>query len=282
MKIGVIGNGFVGKATKILQCDKTQLLVYDINPDLCEPKGTTLKDICKCHLIFISVPTPMNKDGSCYLNIVESVVNDIKKITNLDDTCVVIRSTVPPGTSDRLNCYFMPEFLREKNFIEDFKNNNKWIFGIKNTKQDEYFKRYINQLFTNAFESRKINFNKTDFVLNSEAEMIKMFRNNFLTTKVSFCNEIYEFCSKRNINYEVVRRLGGEDRRIGLSHTMVPGPDGSFGYGGTCFPKDINSMLHEMKKEGMKSFVIQSVVDRNEEVDRSKKDWMSNKGRAVI
>ena len=77
MKIGVIGNGFVGKATKILQCDNTQLLVYDINPDLCEPRDTTLKDICKCHLIFISVPTPMNKDGSCYINIVESVVNDI-------------------------------------------------------------------------------------------------------------------------------------------------------------------------------------------------------------
>ena len=137
MKIGVIGNGFVGKATKILECNKNELLVYDINPDLCEPKGTTLKDISKCHLIFISVPTPMNKDGSCYLNIVESVVNDISQITNLDETCVVIRSTVPPGTSDRLNCYFMPEFLTEQNFVEDFKNNNKWIFGIKETCQGQ-------------------------------------------------------------------------------------------------------------------------------------------------
>ena len=282
MKIGVIGNGFVGKATKILECQKNELLVYDIDPKLCEPKGTTLQDICKCHLIFISVPTPMNKDGSCYLNIVESVVNDITKITNLDETCVVIRSTVPPGTSDRLNCYFMPEFLTEKNFVEDFKNNNKWIFGVKNTDQDQYFKRYINQLFLNAYESKKINFNNIEYVLNSEAEMIKLFRNNFLTTKVSFCNEVYEYCNKKKINYEVVRRLGGEDRRIGTSHTMVPGPDGSFGYGGTCFPKDINSMLHEMKKEGMESYILQAVIDRNEKVDRSKKDWMSDKGRAVI
>ena len=176
----------------------------------------------------------------------------------------------------------MPEFLTEENFLEDFKNNNKWIFGIKNTKQDILFKRYMNQLITNAFESNKITSNNIEYVLNLEAEMIKMFRNNFLATKVSFCNEMYEFCSKRNINYQVVRRLGGEDKRIGTSHTMVPGPDGSFGYGGTCFPKDINSMLHEMKQEGMTSYVIQSVIDRNEKVDRSKKDWMANKGRAVI
>ena len=76
----------------------------------------------------------MNKDGSCYLNIVNSVVDNIKNLTDLDKTEIVIRSTVPPGTSDNLNCYFMPEFLTEKNFVNDFKNNENWIFGLKNTK----------------------------------------------------------------------------------------------------------------------------------------------------
>ena len=111
MKIGVIGNGFVGKATNILKCDDVDIIMYDIDPDLCYPLGTSLKDICKTEIIFISVPTPMNKDGSCYLGIVEKVVENISKYVNLDEKLVVIRSTIPPGTSSRLNCYFIPEFL---------------------------------------------------------------------------------------------------------------------------------------------------------------------------
>ena len=80
MKIGVIGNGFVGKATNILNCNDVDITMYDINPELCYPIGTTLKDICKTEIIFISVPTPMNKDGSCYLGIVEKVVSNISEI----------------------------------------------------------------------------------------------------------------------------------------------------------------------------------------------------------
>ena len=122
--IGVIGNGFVGKATGILECKRVKLFKYDIVPELCFPLGTTLKDICnKCDIILVSVPTPMNKDGSCYLNIVESVVKDISNHVDLNKKIIILRSTVPPGTSDRLNCYFMPEFLTEKNYMYDFKNS---------------------------------------------------------------------------------------------------------------------------------------------------------------
>ena len=113
MIIGIIGNGFVGKATKHLACKNIKLLVYDINPSLCEPKNTKLEDLQKCDIIFVSVPTPMKKNGECYLGIVESVVNEINnKIKN--PPFIVIRSTVPPGTSDKFGCYFMPEFLTEK------------------------------------------------------------------------------------------------------------------------------------------------------------------------
>jgi len=86
MRIGIIGNGFVGKATKILECAKVQI-----------------RDICACDIIFISVPTPMNNNGSCYLKILESIITDISNLTDLNDTLVVIRSTVPPGTSEKLN-----------------------------------------------------------------------------------------------------------------------------------------------------------------------------------
>jgi nucleotide sugar dehydrogenase len=282
MKIGIIGNGFVGKATNILANEEVELVVYDINPELCIPKGTTLEELCQVDIIFISVPTPMNKDGSCHVGILECVVNDLKKIISLEEKLVVCRCTVPPGTCDRLGCYFMPEFLTEKNFEYDFINNEDWIFGLKNQEQDSIFKEKITQLINLSHQYKKIHYNTIHFVSNCEAEMVKLFRNNFLSVKISFCNEIEEFCTKKNINYENVRQLAVLDKRIGASHSFVPGHDGRRGYGGTCFPKDTNNLKHEMKQLGMKSYIIENTVNRNEEVDRAEKDWNDNKGRAVI
>ena len=282
MKIGIIGNGFVGKATCTLSCDQVELICYDINPDLCSPKGCTLEMITCCDLIFISVPTPMMKDGSCYLNILESVVSDLSKIKSLNDINVVIRSTVPPGTADRLNCFFMPEFLTEKNYLNDFKNCPEWIFGLKNNKQDELFKTKIQKLFELSKIANKIVSSKCEFLLNKEAEMVKLFRNTFLATKVSFCNEIYQYCQSENINYDNMIKLACNDSRIGHSHSKIPGPDGKMGFGGTCFPKDINNLLNLMNKNNVKSYILKNVIKRNQELDRNEKDWESNKGRAVV
>ena len=284
MKIGIIGNGFVGKATNILKNNEIDILVYDIDPNICVPLGTTLFDLTnECDIIFISVPTPMNKDGSCHLNILISVLEEINKLVNLDEKLIVLRSTIPPGTSSQLNCYFMPEFLTEKTFEQDFINNEQWIFGLKNIKkQDDIFKEKISDLFNLAYKHNKIKYNNLFFVSNDEAEMIKMFRNNYLSTKISFCNEMEEFCRLKNINYENVRQLATLDKRIGSSHTFVPGHDGKRGYGGTCFPKDTNSLKYEMEKSGMTSYIVKATVERNENVDRLGKDWNDNKGRAVI
>ncbi len=282
MKIGIIGNGFVGKATNILKNDNVELIIYDIDPKLCNPIGTSLNDICNTDIVFISVPTPMNSDGSCHIGILQSVVNNIKNICNLDENLIVIRSTVPPGTSDDLNCYFMPEFLTEKNFVNDFINNQHWIFGLKGKSQDSIFIEKMSELFNLSYQAEKIKFNNLHFVTNKEAEMIKLFRNNYLSVKVGFCNEIAEFCDKKDINYENVRKLAVLDPRIGESHSQVPGHDGRKGFGGTCFPKDTNNLKCEMKKAGMKSYIIENVVERNENVDRPEKDWNSNKGRAVV
>lgn len=282
MKIGVIGNGFVGKATSTLACKDVELLCYDLNPDLCNPIGCTLKMITCCDLVFISVPTPMKKDGSCHLKIVESVVESISKIKSLNNMCVIIRSTVPPGTSDRLNCFFMPEFLTEKNYLEDFKKCPQWIFGLKGNEHDSLFKQKIHKLFHLSYINKKISSEKCKFLLNKEAEMAKLFRNTFLATKVSFCNEIYDYCKSENINYNNMIQLACADSRIGHSHCMVPGHDGMKGFGGTCFPKDINNLLNLMKKNNVKSYIIENVINRNEEHDRHEKDWESNKGRAFV
>ena len=88
----------------------------------------------------------------------------------------------------------MPEFLTEKNYIDDFIHNKNWVFGLLNEYTDEYFKTTITRLFNLAFENDKIKHNNLNFLTNKEAEMVKMFKNCFLSTKVSFCNEIYQFC----------------------------------------------------------------------------------------
>lgn len=280
MKIGVIGNGFVGKATQILGCADIELAIYDIDPALCSPPGLTIDKMSDCEVIFISVPTPMQENGECFLGIVKTVVQQ------LDDSnyrgLKVLRSTVPPGTSDTLGCHFMPEFLTEKNFKEDFRNNKLWIFGLCQDKDVTADKVVLGKLIELAHQKERITSGRTLFLTNKEAEMTKMFRNTFLATKVSLCNEFAQFCALKGINYENVRVAATDDDRIGASHTMVPGPDGRKGFGGTCFPKDTGSMVHEMKKSGMIPYVLEAAQTRNVQVDRPEKDWETDHGRAVV
>jgi nucleotide sugar dehydrogenase len=282
MKIGIIGNGFVGKATNQLKCKDIDILSYDINPDFCYPKGLTLNGMIDCEIIFISVPTPMDKDGSCHLNIVRSVLHDLQNVSY--NGFIVLRSTVPVGTSDELKCYFMPEFLTEKNYVYDFIHNKDWIFGKLglDEEKDLTFESKIRELFHLAIKNDCIKYNNLHFLTNKEAEMVKMFRNCFLSVKVSFCNEIYEFCQKKGVNYENMRRVAANDDRITHSHTAVPGHDGKRGFGGTCFPKDTSSLNYEMKKSGMNPYIMKAAIERNETVDRPEKEWMEDKGRAFV
>jgi UDP-glucose 6-dehydrogenase len=115
---------------------------------------------------------------------------------------------------------------------------------------------------------------------NKEAAMVKYFRNTFLATKIAFCNEIYNFCSVRGIDYATMIAVAADDSRISKSHTSVPGHDGHFGFGGTCFPKDISSLRVQMKDYDIPHYVIDAVIRRNDTIDRTEKDWMNDIGRA--
>lgn len=282
MSFGIIGNGFVGKATQLLKSNKHTMKIYDIDPEKCSPQNITLADLEDCRIIFVAVPTPSNPDGSCHLEIVRSVIENIRALNIRAH--IVIRSTVVIGTSDELDCYFMPEFLTEKNWADDFYQCSNWIFGLRKGTEEanQDFISAITDLINDAQEEENIKYNKITFVPNKEAEMIKYYRNTFLAIKVSYSNEIHEFCSKNNIDYETVRHVATEDRRIGSSHTAVPGPDGRFGFGGTCFPKDTHSLLHQFETAGIKSYILKSAVQRNNEHDRPESDWKSDIGRAFI
>lgn len=288
LTFGIIGNGFVGQATKMLKSSETEMLIYDISPEKCEPLGTTIEDLAKkCDIIFISVPTPMDKEGRNYMGIVTSVVDQIKSFGNPH---IVIRSTVLPGLSSEMDSFFMPEFLTEKNWSTDFYGCCQWIFGLldENDENDENvirnndFKVKIQKLIGSACKEDKIKYDKCIFVKNKEAEMIKYFRNTFLALKVGYCNELYDYCVKKGIDYDVVQKIATLDPRIGSSHSKVPGHDGKRGFGGTCFPKDTSALLCDFQDSNVECYILKGAVERNRLLDRPEQDWMEDKGRATV
>lgn len=279
INIGIVGGGFVGKATAGFKNSKNAVFIFDLTPELCSPLGTTMQDIYKCQVVFVCVPTPMSKDGSCHTHIVESVVSDLKD-HNVQN--IVIRSTVPVHTSKNLGVHFMPEFLTEKNWKFDFANCNSWIIGANDLPNPSKFKRIMIDLIHTCYQEDAIVSSNILFTNPSEAELVKYLRNCFLSTKVAFCNEAYRLCQQLTIDYDTVRHAFSIDPRIGESHTSVPGHDGKFGFGGTCFPKDTSSLIHQFEVHNVDAPVLKAVQFRNLTIDRSEQDWTLDQGRAVI
>lgn len=278
-KIGIIGNGFVGGATRLLENSYIEVLTYDIDPKKCVPTGLTFQELCNTEAIFISVPTPIilsdSEYGKCNTKIVDSIV---RKLLDLNyNGYIIIRSTVPVGYCQTYNSkkiHFMPEFLTEKNWKEDFLNCKLWIFGISNFCKNENEIKEVKEWFNNFLNKSPVRNKNCIFVNTNEAEYVKYFRNCFLAVKVSFCNEMYQFAKANEIDYDTIRKIACDDDRIGQSHTLVPGHDGHFGFGLSCLSKDPASVEYQMKKLNIRSDIISAALKRNNEVDRPEKDWM--------
>lgn len=287
--IGLVGHGFVGKAVDAFFAGKCKVLVHDkVKPEL-----QTLKQVvAESELIFVCVPTPMRKDGSCFTGFVEEVLANIKETArglnrNLDAFVVVVKSTVYPGFTEDMQqkhlpmrITFSPEFLTEKNSIQDFKETNRIIVG-----GDEDDAAVACVYFAEADPKRLEDPDpwKRRLVLATDsttAEMVKLYANGILTAKVIFSNEVYQICQKLGTNFEEVRMLAVLDSRIGAGHTLVPGPDGQLGYGGHCFPKDIQNLRAVAREVGVQEKLFTAMIDRNDEL-REKKDWLDMKERAV-
>ena len=280
MKIGIVGQGYVGTAVKEVFSKHYNVETYDLDKDKCSVDY--LEDIVELsNIIFVCVPTPMKKDGSCDTSIVEAVVKDINDMVisrNVSGRIVAIKSTIPPGTTNRLNkkcknisVIFNPEFLTEANFIDDFKNQNRIIIGGERPSTTK-----LRQVYSLAFPNAKIV--KTGSIT---AEMVKYFTNTFLATKVSFANEMKMICDGLNIDYDKVVEYSTYDERLGKSHWAVPGPDGKLGFGGSCFPKDLNALIKTAEELDIFTNVLNSVWDTNLDV-RPEEDWKELKGRAVV
>jgi len=283
--IGIIGNGFVGKAVK--ESFKNHFEVFVFDTDKRKANVETLNELInKCKIVFLCLPTPMEKDGSCHLGIVEKTLSEVNDICDemdyygLEQRTIVIKSTIQPGTTEKWNkkykkidIAFNPEFLTEANSIDDFKNQNRIIIG-STRKVGAKIKSIYSKIFP------KVPIIKTSSTI---AEMVKYFTNCFLAMKVSYANEIYQICEKLDIDYDKVVEYAVRDERIGTSHLNVPGPDGDFGFGGHCFPKDLNALINLAEKQGLELDinVLKATLDTNNR-QRSNRNWEQQKGRAVI
>jgi len=272
-KIGIVGQGFVGTAVF-----ETMRKFYDVQTfdTVKDSTCNSLEELCEqVNEVFLCLPTPMRRNGECDLSIIEGVVREIDDYGK--SKIAIIKSTIPPGTTERLNSgckniqiVFNPEFLTEANYIDDFKNQNRIIIGGPRPASTK-----VKNLFKKVFQQTPII--KTG---STTAEMVKYFANCFLATKVSFANEMKQFCDKKDIDYDKVVEYALYDNRIGQSHLGVPGPDGKMGFGGSCFPKDINALIQEMKKEDVNAGVLKAAWEKNLLV-RPERDWEQLKGRAV-
>ena len=217
-------------------------------------------NISRSDVIFICVGTPPKKNGQSNLNFVDQATKEIsKKIKGY--TVVVSKSTVPVGTSRRIEKILKkrkparmfdvvsnPEFLREGSALEDFIRPDKIVIGCRTFKAEKILKKIYKPL------------NRPYVITNNEtAEIIKYANNSFLATKITFINEIADLCENIGAKVETVAKALGLDGRIGPKF-LHPGP----GYGGSCFPKDVKSLIYQGNKNSSDLTIIKAVDRANE------------------
>lgn len=301
--VAIVGQGFVGGSlTTVFSERGTRVFTYDISGKVADGgEQTTAKSIeqfvkiCESNkhfsgIYFVCLPTPMNSDGSCNISIVEGVLSELSQVDG--KRIAVNKSTLPPGTIEGwnkkfgdkgLNIIHSPEFLREASALDDQRNQKFIVLGGP-VPHINKVRDFLSALFPTVI------IHKTS---SSNSELMKLFINTFLATKVSFANEFFQICEKLveqglKVDYDRIIDLATLDERIGRSHLQVPGTmpadDGSGkllrGFGGSCFPKDLNALIVVAKELGVDPKVLIASWLKNVEV-RPEKDWLNLKGRAV-
>ena len=237
MKLGIVGHGFVGTAVD-------HGFTRDVQKFIVDPKHNstnTIEDLImfRPDATFVSVPTPMLETGECNTAILEDVM---QKLNKNKGSLVIVKSTVPSYKLEQvkeqcvdIRIVYNPEFLTEKNYIEDFKNPKMHVFGGVDADTDA-----VEKLYKDHSECVDCPVFKTDIVT---ASMVKYCINSFLATKVTFMNEMYDVLRRANgTDWRTFTKIISTDPRMGNTHMKVPGNDGQRGYAGSCFPKDTNAL----------------------------------------
>jgi UDPglucose 6-dehydrogenase len=228
-----VGHGFVGTAVD-------HGFTRDIQKFIVDPKHNstnTIEDLIafKPNAVFVAVPTPQSESGECNTEILEGVMQQLNASKGL---LVIVKSTVPAYKLQKIQeecinirIVYNPEFLTEKNYIDDFVNPAMHVFGGTNADTDA-----VEKLYLEHSDCKECPVYKTDLIT---ASMVKYCINSFLATKVTFMNEMYDVLkAARGADWNTFTKIIANDPRIGSSHMRVPGNDGQRGYAGSCFPKD--------------------------------------------
>ena len=292
MKIAVVGTGYVGLVTgtcfaetgnhvvcidnnadKVAQMQNGIIPIYEPGLNVVFERNTeaqrltfttSLKDgIQGAEIIFLALPTPPGEDGSADLKYILSVADDLSEIIT-DYKVIVDKSTVPVGTAERVadklaanlsrdlfDVVSNPEFLREGVAVNDFLKPDRVVIGTSSEKAKEVMLRLYKPFVRQG--------NPIIFMDERSAEMTKYAANSFLATKITFMNEVANLCEKLGANVDQVRIGIGSDTRIG-KRFLFPG----IGYGGSCFPKDVQALEKTASDYNYDFSILKSVMKVNE------------------
>ncbi len=265
LKLGIVGHGFVGKATDWGFANNVEKFIVD------PLYGTSIKDLEKFQpeIVFICVPTPMSDDGSQNSEIIESVVKEL--INSCPDSIKVVKSTVLPSILKNLSkldpyLIYNPEFLREKHANLDFINSEMIILGGDKKLSLKVSNAYI--------KHSKCKCKEHIFTDLESASLIKYSINTFLASKVIFFNEIHSIFEKLDVtdSWETIINTISKDSRIGESHMNVPGHDGKKGFGGACFPKDSIAFIKYVKQLDLEIHSLETTIRVNNKIRSKYKD----------
>lgn len=252
MKIGIIGLGFVGTAIKNAY-DLANIEVVCKDP--AKGYNCTIEEILDTTAIFICVPSPADSSGRCDTSILYSVLEEIEDYSGI----IISKVTAPPDVYQDIlvkhpNLVHVPEFLTARFANDDYLNGEFIIIGG-------------NSPFIDSVESiiklGQKQIKKEHFCKIEEAALIKYSINSFLATKVIFMNQLYNLCKESNVDYNSMSKGMHLDNRLGNSHYEVPGPDGLYGYGGACFPKDTNALKFYSEQLNVDLTILQSAINFN-------------------
>ena len=269
LKLGIVGHGFVGKASDWGFNKRVSKFIVD---PLLDTNIQDLKEF-EPEIVFICVPTPMSEDGSQDSSIIENVIKEL--VLHCPNAIKVIKSTVLPSILDELHkldskLIYNPEFLREKHANLDFINSDMIIFG-----GDRNISTHVSNAYLRHSRCKTKEHIFTDL---KTASLIKYAINTFLASKVIFFNELHALYEKLNVtdSWESVANIISRDKRIGDSHMNVPGHDGRKGFGGACFPKDTLALIKHAKSLDINLNSLISTVKINNKI-RSKYEELDSR-----
>jgi len=257
MRIGIIGFGFVGQAIWWSYQYKAELVIRD--PKLVD--SASLDQLASCDAIFVCVPSPSTEDGHCDTTILEDTLKELSFVT-IDKQIPVISKVTARLQEQYPNLVYCPEFLTAANNVADYANSNYFVLGggydwcVKARTAIHQGVPLVHDQFT--------------IVDIKTASLYKYMMNTYLATKVTFMNDFKLLADAEGVAWDDLKYLSKADNRIGNTHMNVPGPDGQYGWGGGCFPKDVAAITMEAIDKNVDFELLDRVETINKKHRRKK------------